>query len=508
MAHRALTQETALILDQDGGDGFAGHVTLDQIFRRVAARHPLTTALVDGRAPDGHRTRLSFAEAEAAIAALAERLALLNLPLDSVIGVQGPAGPAHVLALLACQRAGLIPMLLPELWRDLDLVPALKGSSARALLATNSTLGDLHTRVAAEVFGVRIVCAMADAAADGVLPLGSPATLAHETPAAGPGDRAGDAAAHVAVLTWDVTGDGPHLVPRSHRALVAAGVPVLIEGRFDADMVLVDTLAPSSLGGLAAAVLPWLLTGGTLVFEAPFDAADLAATLIETGATHLAVPADVGAALVGEGRLAGTSLQSLLLLDRTPEAVPQPIADGDGLMVVDVTAFGEAAIVARRRTGDLRRATIPSRTLAADGAHPTAALVHGHRTLQGTLALAGTMVPSTAFPAAAGTGLPLIAEGALDTGWSCRVEPGGATLVCDAPPRGVARVGGYRFGLRDVEGKLAARLQTAVDVTTVPHRVLGQRILATTTECADSETPAATSPLIGLSVVGARRSAS
>ena len=83
--------------------------------------------------------------------------------------------------------------------------------------------------------------------------------------------------AHLAVITWDVSADGLVPVARSHAELIAGGLAVLLEGRLEQDATILSTLALSSFAGLAVAMVPWLLVGGTLALHHPFDAAAFAA---------------------------------------------------------------------------------------------------------------------------------------------------------------------------------------------------------------------------------------
>ncbi|KAA5600382.1 AMP-binding protein [Blastochloris sulfoviridis] len=488
-----------MILERDGsGSGLTGRVTLDQIFRRVAAERPEAVALAER--VGGEVRRLTYARVEHAVSVLASRLVALGLPQDSVVALQGGTGMVQVVALLAALRAGLIAMMVPELWREADLTPAIEGCGTRALisLGPSDDLPLTHCRAAAEVFSVRFVCVMQDEAPDGVVPLGSLESLVDGEVGRLPGYRSGNPAEHVAVLTWDVGPDGPYVVARSHQALIAGAVPVLLAGRLDLTTALVSTIAPSSFAGLAASVVVWLLTGGSLMLAEPADTATVVETAALADATHLLVPAGVGSSLSAEGLFARCGdLRGVLLLNRAPEQAPAPW-HAEPICAIDLTAWGEAALLARRREGPEARAAIPTRAHAAAGADPVAASVAGHRTLQGTLAVSGAMVPSVAYPVPAGTGLPLVADSAYDTGWTCHPDPGGAGLISDAPPRGVARVGGYRVSLRDAEAKLSKLADAPVEVAALPHRVLGQRVVATTEGKVDPAAAAAL-PLVGVS---------
>jgi non-ribosomal peptide synthetase component E (peptide arylation enzyme) len=68
--------------------------TLDNLFRRAAARRPDAVALIDppNRADftDGPPRRLRYGEADDAVSGLAARLRRLALPSDSVIGIALP----------------------------------------------------------------------------------------------------------------------------------------------------------------------------------------------------------------------------------------------------------------------------------------------------------------------------------------------------------------------------------------------------------------------------------
>ena len=85
--------------------------TLDGLFQRVLARQPDAPALLDplnkaritGRAPQ----RMTFAQADEAISALASHFIEAGLPANSVIGVQLPNTVEFMLTVLAAHRAGV-----------------------------------------------------------------------------------------------------------------------------------------------------------------------------------------------------------------------------------------------------------------------------------------------------------------------------------------------------------------------------------------------------------------
>jgi hypothetical protein len=129
-------------------------------------------------------------------------------------------------------------------------------------------------RIAAETFTVRFLGTFGGQTPDGVVALEDvfAAAAAAAAAAAVSADdisvqRIGNAADHVAVVTFEVTPDGLVPVARSHAELIAGGIAVSLESRIGHDASIIGALALSSFAGLSAIVLPWLLSSGTLVHQ-------------------------------------------------------------------------------------------------------------------------------------------------------------------------------------------------------------------------------------------------
>ena len=113
-------------------------VTIDEVFRRLARRRPDALALAD--APnretftDGAPRRLTYAEADRMVTAIAGRLRQMGLPTDAIIGIQLPNIVESILAMLGVLRAGMIAASLPLLSRRTEAVAALARIGAKALI--------------------------------------------------------------------------------------------------------------------------------------------------------------------------------------------------------------------------------------------------------------------------------------------------------------------------------------------------------------------------------------
>jgi acyl-CoA synthetase (AMP-forming)/AMP-acid ligase II len=103
--------------------------TLDVLFKRILARKPDAPALLDPinklRVTGQPPKRLTFAEADRAITALAAHFIESGLPSNSVIAVQLPNTVEFALTVLAAHRAGLVVALFPLLRRQAELTVAL-----------------------------------------------------------------------------------------------------------------------------------------------------------------------------------------------------------------------------------------------------------------------------------------------------------------------------------------------------------------------------------------------
>ena len=416
---------------------------------------------------DGAPRRLTYAEADRMIAAIAGRLRRMGLQTDAIIGIQLPNIVESVLVLLGVLRAGMIPALLPLLWRRADAIAALGRVGAKALI-TCGRIGavehaDLALHIAAEIFPIRYVCAFGRNLPDGVVPLDDLyATEKLEPVPPFDRERGGNPAAHVAVITWDVTPDGLVPVARSHVELLAGGIAVLLESRLEHDAVILSSIATSSFAGLALNVVPWLLVGGTLALHHPFDPDAFAAQRKEHGCDTVILPGAMAGRLAEAGLLAeDDGLRNVIALWRSPERLPA----GNGwrekkVTLIDVPVFGEAGLFAARRGATGKPAPVGFGAITAPRGAPNGVLaLEVSRTPAGTVAIRGPMVPRNAFPPGVeGTDVPhfkTAGTGPFDTGYTCRLDRDGRTMVVTGPPTGIVSVGGYRFVERELQDHVA-----------------------------------------------------
>lgn len=458
--------------------------TLDELFDRILARQPDQPALIDP--PDKLRVtgqpprRLTFAQVDRAVSALAAHFIDAGLPANSVIAVQLPNTIELVLTVLAAYRAGLIVALLPQLWRQAELTVAINRTGARAIVAMGNIDGvdhaDLAMNAAAEVFSVRHVCGFGSNLPEGMVPLEIAVDRKIDNSRLAVQDSR-----RAALVTFEASGSGFLAVPRTHVNLIAAGLAVFLESELPQSATILSALAPSSFAGLTSSFVMWLLSGGTLALHHPFDE-DVLAQQIETERCDtLVAPAPLALRMAEAGVLSSMpSLRHIVGLWRVPEQVASSaLWPNNGCQMTDVYLFGEVGLFAARRAEDGSPAPIMPGPYRAPPQVPISSTA-GEIVLtpNGTLGLRGPMVPIAAY---APSERPSDALDSLsqpdfvDTGYAARIDRATGAIAITAPPAGVMAVGGYRFLAPDLQ-EWARRLGPNAMLTALPDRLSGHRL--------------------------------
>jgi len=459
--------------------------TLETLFQRILGRDPDAVALVDPlnkpRVTGHPPKRLTYAQADRAIAALAAHFVESGLPAHSVIAVQLPNTVEFALTVLAAHRAGLVVALIPQLWRQAELVSALNRTSARAIVTSEWIDGVSHANIAmnaaAEVFSIRHVCGFGSSLPEGMASLDDAIARGPR-----PARTVIQDGRKAAVISFDITGDGFRAVPRPHLGLIAGGLAVSLEAEVPQGANLMSAFAPSSFAGLACSLAVWLLTGGTLVLHHPFDGDALEQQIRELGCNALIAPAQL-ALRFDELDLSARlpSLRNVIGLWRTPEQVgSSPAWTARKVSMTDVYLFGEAGMFGARRTAD-----DGSAALVKPGPHGAPRQLPGSSiageillTPKGTLGLRGPMVTVAAYAPPSPSSDSLVAQPPrdfVDTEYTARLDRVTGAISITAPPAGIMAVGGYRFLANDLQ-EWSRRLGQGALLTALPDRLSGHRL--------------------------------
>jgi hypothetical protein len=458
--------------------------TLDVLFRRILARKPDALALLDpinkSRIMGQPAKRLTFAEADRIVSALAAHFVECGLPNNSVIAVQLPNTVEMMLTMLAANRAGLVVALLPLLWRQAELTVALNRTGARAIVTASKIDGvnhaDLAMNAAAEAFSIRHVFGFGSNLPEGMTSLD--VALENQSSATRAVVQDGRKAA---IISFDVTADSFRPVPRTHLHLIAGGLALSMASDLSQGSVVMSALAPTSFAGLSSSLMVWLLTGGTLALHHPFDSDVLEQQINEHACDTLIAPAQLALRLDEidlPSRL--PSLRDVVALWRAPEQVASSAAwTAEQVALTDIYLFGEAGLIGARRDTD--GAPAPIRPGPQGGPRETpGSSIAGEvfLTPKGTLALRGPMVTPAAYAPPLPPSDSLVAQPPrdfVDTEYAARIDRSTGAICITAPPSGIMAVGGYRFLASDLQ-EWARRLGQGALLTALPDRICGHRL--------------------------------
>ena len=341
--------------------------------RALALIDPPNCESITGGAP----RPLTYAEADRAISALAAKLRGLGLQTDTVVALQLANTVDSVIALLGVLRAGMIAAPLPLLWRKQEMVAALGRIGAKAIITSSRIGAAAHRRLCRDRHAgggravsdpprlrLRARSARRRGAARRCVRVRSSGIL----PAAA---RPGHAAAHVAAITFDVTGDGLVPVARSQSELIAGGLAVFREAGIAENATILSTIPAASFAGIALTLMPWLLAGGTLALHHGFDPAVFAEQCRAHDTSAVLLPGPALAPLADAGLLGG-HIKHILALWRAPEQLAAAAPWQRDAALVDIASFGETGLLPARRGTDGMPAPIPHGAFTAPRAGITA----------------------------------------------------------------------------------------------------------------------------------------
>ncbi len=478
--------------------------TLDDLFRRTALRNGLGLAVTSlgVRDPAG---MISFAQAENIVSNVAMRLRDLGLPVGATVAVQLSNRMEAPLLLLGILRAGMVAALLPLLWRRNEMIEALGQCSARALIVDAAHVDDgghFALEAAAEAFSIRHVCGLnapehGAALADGIMPLDELFTASGMPVEAPLHAAANPAAGHqAAIITFESMAGGLRPVARSHAQIIAGGLAVFLEAGMAPGAQIASTIAPMSFAGLCCGLMPWLLSGGALMLAQPDDPAALIDDIVSSEAAVAVLPGPLAlsaaAALArAESEHRTHKLRQVVALWRQPEQVAGS-ADWNHprASLIDVQAFGEAGLLAGTRTAAGQACLILPGQQNAPRFKPKAVqLGEAVVSPRGTLVLRGPMVAAEAYAQdAAPMNQPRLPIGCVDTGYRARVDARSGGLIISAPPPGLIAIGGCRMfsqSLQRLARDLAGQVECEVDLTALPDRTNGHRLIGRSIKAAE-----------------------
>jgi hypothetical protein len=324
------------------------NASLCSLLAATADRHPTRLAFGDQPSRDtwSGRPRIAwtYANSNRIVERLAAFLAGLGLPAGAPVGICLPNGSEACVTILAVERAGYIPCMLPMGWSQDLLGRALESAQISAVICQSRVAeerpAESFCHLASRYFGVRFICSYGPQVPDGVIDLDRAIldTVAEPNLPEPTGYRG--------IVTFE-SHDGPvRPVFRPYQACLATAVAFLVPEKIKSGERILSLLPPDDHCGLTTGLVASLVTGATLEGHGLVDSVSLKAALGSEIPTHLVAPGWMEPLLAKADLPAGVA--SIVLVHEAPVRFK---ARGDlHNPVTDVLCFGETALLARARS--------------------------------------------------------------------------------------------------------------------------------------------------------------
>lgn len=294
--------------------GWLRELTFDAQLRAAVSRVPERTALVDAfnRADFaiGDPQRLSYAELDAAVDAVAARLVARGIGKDDVVLCQLPNIAELVVCYFAVARIGAVTSAVPMQYEPADIARVVGWLKPRAVVS----IARYRNSRPAEAVAAVLDAAGSDAP---LLVVGADLSFAPAAPAAQAALAAHVAATpvhpdEIATLLWTSGTTGwPKCVPRSHNNWFAVATGCIDAARIGEGARMHAAVPLVNMSGVGGTMSTWIDRAGTMVLHQPLDVDVYLAQIEQEALEHTVAAPSFLRALLHSGRPLERALASM-----------------------------------------------------------------------------------------------------------------------------------------------------------------------------------------------------
>ncbi len=262
-------------------NGWWGTTTIDDLFRAQVGYAPDKEALIDPvnrtSFTEGAPQRYTYADVERAVNRVAAALVGAGIGKDSVVGIQLPNTADLVIAYLAIARIGAIATPFPIQYREYELEALCNHVGAKAFITAARILDRAAAQsildLQAKIPTLETIISTGESVPEGVHSWDRILAVPHDEPLLTQYLAALKVDANdVFTICWTSgTESKPKGVPRTANDWIAIAYATVDGVQLTAADRLLNPFPLINMAGIGGMLVPWLLSGSTLIMHQPFD---------------------------------------------------------------------------------------------------------------------------------------------------------------------------------------------------------------------------------------------
>ncbi len=301
--------------------GWWGVKTIDDYLNDLVKNTPNKLAVVD----PGNKTalcnkellRFTYEQLDEKINSVAEQLLTSGIGKDDIVAIQLPNIVELVITYFAVLRVGAISSPFPVQFREFECTQMLQSLEAKAVI----TMDQMNDREYAKMFkeiqkdvpSLQTIFTYDESDLEGVftLNLDKSTTIFEELNKYR--ENLDVSANDTFTICWTSGTEGkPKGVPRSHNEWLISASASVDGAQLSAEDKILLTFPLVNMAGIGGVLVPWILTGGTLVLHHPFDFPTFLHQIDAEKITYTLVPPSLLTAMIKKPAiLGGKNISSL-----------------------------------------------------------------------------------------------------------------------------------------------------------------------------------------------------
>ncbi|WLR57335.1 class I adenylate-forming enzyme family protein [Mesobacillus subterraneus] len=304
--------------------GFWGTETIDGYFSRLVEASPEKEAVVDPVNREaicfGAPQRLTYRQLNEKVDTMARILYENGIRKDDIVALQLPNTTELIISYLAVLRIGAVSSPFPIQYREYECSQLIEVLEAKAVITmneiSNRDYADMYRSLIDDIPSLEHIFSFGSSELEGVISLNNASKTGDTKDFQAYLANISVTANDIFTICWTSGTEGkPKGVPRSHNEWFISSFATVDAARLSEDDKFLLTFPVVNMAGIGGGMIPWLLSGGTLVLHHPFDFPALLQQIVQEKITYTLIPpALLNMMLKNEAILLGKDISSLRVI--------------------------------------------------------------------------------------------------------------------------------------------------------------------------------------------------